>query len=150
MVDRTSRDQLIELLSNLAAGRMAKDEFEARRPHSKDRAVREVAAQAWLLFDDAREDAGSGRYKLARDDRRDVARWILFLQTERELAWPALPAWARIIGFVPSVLTFGLFWRPYRFWFERQGDFRVWPFLEQRELDEARQAGRTRRSRRND
>ena len=147
MVDRTSRDQLIELLSNLAAGEMAKDQFEARRPRSKDRAVGEVAGQAWLLFADARHDARTGRYKLTRDDRRDVARWILFLETEGEYRWPALPGWARIAGFVPSVLTFGLFWRPYRFWFERQGDFRVWPFLEKDELDDARKMRPARRSR---
>jgi hypothetical protein len=146
MIDMASRRQLIQMLMELAEGSLARDRFEAQRPRSKDLAVREVAGQAWLLFEDLRQQTRTGRYRLARDDRRDVERWILFLESEREYRWPALPRWARIIGFVPSILTFGLLWRPYRFWFERQGDFRVWPFRDRSELDEARATRPSRRS----
>jgi hypothetical protein len=148
MVERIARDQLIELLGELAAGRLTKDQFVARRPRSKDRAVGEISSQAWLLFDDARGEGRAGAFQLPRDDRRDLDRWILFLQSGKEYEWPALPAWARILGFVPSVLTFGLFWRPYRFWFERQGDFRVWPFHDRGELNETRRLAPNRGSRR--
>lgn len=148
MIDRGSRDQIAALLKDLGTGKVTKVQFDERRPRSRDRAVREVVAQARLLLGDAREDPESGGLELGRDDRRDVERWILFLQTDLPYRWPILPLWARILGLIPSVLTFGLFWRPYRLWFERQGDFRVWPFLERRELDAARPvrpAGRGRR-----
>jgi hypothetical protein len=145
MVDRTARDRLIELLHGIAAGEVGREDLGARRPRSKDRAVREVAAQAWLIFGDAREGGTSSRLELARDDRRDLERWILFLRTDRDYRWPSLPAWARVAGFIPSILTFGLFWRPYRAWFERQGDHRVWPFLEKKELDESKKAEGRRR-----
>jgi hypothetical protein len=126
MIDRESRDILADLLRQVSAGRIGKDAFQASLPRSKDKAVQEIIGQSWLLFDDLRE------HELAAPDRKDrpeVLRWILFLRTDLQYEWPSLPAWARILGFVPSILTFGLFWRPYRGWFERQGDWRVWPFV---------------------
>lgn len=138
MIDRTSRDQLAELLRHLAAGQISSGEFHDRRPRSNDLAVREVIEQAWLLCRDLPEQKVSGRKKVPRDSRGEVSRWILFLETDREYEWPALSSWARVLGFIPSVITFGLFWSPYRFWFKRQGDFRVWPFLDEQQFRAAR------------
>lgn len=137
MIDRTSRDQLAELLRHLAAGQISSDEFQDRRPRSQDLAVREVIEQGWLLCRDLVEQKAAGRKRLPRDAHGEVSRWILFLETDREYEWPALSTWARVLGFVPSVITFGLFWSPYRFWFKRQGDFRVWPFLDEQQLQTA-------------
>jgi hypothetical protein len=134
VIDRASRARLVELLQQLIAGDISSSEFHDRQPRSQDLAVREVIEQAWLLCRDLPEQKAAGRKKLPRDARGEVSRWILFLETDRVYEWPALPAWARVLGFVPSVITFGLFWSPYRYWFRRQGDYRVWPFLEEQQF----------------
>ena len=135
MIDKESRSQLAHLLRQLSVGQIANDQFEDQLPRSKDRAVREVIGQAWLLYDDMREHKLVGPSK---KDRPEVARWILFLQTDFEYEWPSLPAWLRIIGFMPSILTLGLVWAPYRMWFERQGDCSVWPFLRDEDFKDAK------------
>jgi hypothetical protein len=137
-IDRASRDQLAELLRQLAAGEINSDEFRNRQPRSNDLAVREVIEQTWLLCRDLPEQKASGRKRLRRHFRGEVSRWILFLETDRQYEWPALATWARVLGFIPSVITFGLFWSPYRFWFKRQGDFRVWPFVDDQQFRAAK------------
>ena len=134
MIDRVSRDRLVELLQELMAGEISSGEFHKQRPQSQDLAVREVNEQAWLLCRDLPEPKTSGRKKLLREARGEVSRWILFLQTDAEYQWPVLPIWARVLGFIPSVISFGLFWAPYRAWFKRRGDYQSWPFLEEKEL----------------
>lgn len=144
MIDRTSRDQLIELLNDLAAGRISLEDLLARTPKSRDGAVREIIAQASLLDRETLENDSSRSQKLTGEDRGEVSRWGLFLHTDCEYPWPSLPTWLRVAGFIPSVLTFGLIWRPYRRWFERQGDHRVWPFIDSNEYKAARRERRDR------
>ncbi len=141
MIDRASREQLAALLGELTAGNVSNDEFHAQLPRSNDLAVREIIEQAWLLCRELPEPKAEGRKKLLRDARAEVSRWTLFLESEREYEWPALPKWARVLGFVPSVLTFGLFWAPYRWWFKRSGDSQVWPFIDEKQFQEARGKG---------
>lgn len=146
VIDRSSRDRLTILLRDLQEGSVDGSEFRASSFRSNDLAVREIAEQAWLLFRDLPEPNVPGRRKVLRDLRAEVGRWILFLGSEREYEWPALSATARVLGFIPSLLTFGLFWAPYRWWFKRRGDYRVWPFLDEAQLQET-QAENARRKR---
>ncbi|MEO6259545.1 MAG: hypothetical protein ABIP63_04310 [Thermoanaerobaculia bacterium] len=142
MIDRISRDQLIELLDGLAAGRIPRAEFRARTPRSTDRGVREIVAQASLLEPPNPDTPNPQR--LTGEDRGEIARWILFLESNGDYRWPSLPTWLRVLCVIPSILTFGLIWRPYRRWFEKQGDHRVWPFLDAGELKAARRNRRER------
>lgn len=144
LIDRISRDALHALLTQFEAGAIGRDELLARKPRSRDRAVREILAQASLL--DKSDDALPRARHLTGEDRGEVVRWMLFLQTDAEYRWPSLPAWLRVIAVIPSILTFGLLWRPYRRWFERQGDHRVWPFLDGTEYNEAQRRKRARRA----
>jgi hypothetical protein len=141
VIDRVARGNLAELLRRTADGDLGSEEFERLRPRSRDRAVREIVGQARLLFADRKASSEtSGR--LSGDDRRDVSRWTQFLESDREYAWPVLPLWATLLGAIPNLLTFGLFWRPWRAWFERRGDYKVWPFLSLREMKEEKSARR--------
>ncbi|MEA2239272.1 MAG: hypothetical protein QOC81_3996 [Thermoanaerobaculia bacterium] len=145
MIDRASRDRLAGLLRELAEGSVTKVEFHEQLPRSKDLAVREIIEQAWLLCRDLPEPKTGTRKKLPRDSRGEVARWILFLESDREYEWPALSPLARALGFIPSVITFGLFWAPWRWWFKRRGDSRVWPFIDADEYQAAQGSGRRKR-----
>ena len=145
MIDRASRDRLAALLRDLSDGNVSKDEFHQQLPRSKDLAVREIVEQAWLLCRDLPEPKAAGLKKLPRDARGEVARWILFLESDREYEWPALSPLARALGFIPSVITFGLFWSPWRWWFKRRGDSRVWPFIDSEHYQAAQGGGRRKR-----
>jgi hypothetical protein len=142
VIDRPLRDELIILLRDLSEAN--RNQFRAPFTRSGDRAVREVAEQAWLLCRDLPEPGSAGRKKQLREARGEIARWTLFLQSEREYEWPVLPKWARVLGFLPSVLTFGLFWAPYRWWFKRSGDAQVWPFIDEKQFQDARAVTRRR------
>ena len=142
LIDRASRDALIDLLTDFAAGRISREELFAGKPKSPDAAVREILAQASLF--EAPDERAPRTRNLSGEDRSEVVRWMLFLETGAEYRWPSLPRWLRVVAVIPSILTFGLIWRPYRRWFERQGDHRVWPFLD---ATEHRDARRNRRGR---
>lgn len=141
MIDRPHRGQLMILLRELSEGETGRDQFRGPFSRSEDLAVSEVAEQAWLLCRDLPEPGSAGRKKLLREARGEISRWTLFLESEREYEWPVLPKWARILGFLPSVLTFGLFWAPYRWWFKRSGDAQVWPFIDEKQFQDARGKG---------
>lgn len=148
MIDRAARDQLIVLLGQLQEGNANANgsEFRLYAFQGKDLAVREIAEQAWLLSRDLPEPNAPGRKKVLRDLRAEVSRWVLFLGTGRAYEWPSLSRAARVLGFIPSLLTFGLFWAPYRWWFKRRGDYRVWPFLDEQQFLSA-QSGSSRKRR---
>jgi len=141
VIDRTLRSQLMILLRELSEGSAGRDQFRAPLSDSKDLAVREIAEQAWLLCRDLPEPGSADRKKRLREARGEISRWTLFLESDREYEWPVLPKWARVLGFFPSVLTFGLFWAPYRWWFKRSGDSQVWPFIDEKQFEEARRKG---------
>jgi len=44
--------------------------------------------KAWQLYDDMFRHRADGPHALAKDDRRSVARWVLFLRTDIEYSWP--------------------------------------------------------------
>jgi hypothetical protein len=136
MIDRSARDSLARLLAAFLAGEMTIASLQQSAPQSRDLVVREIVAQAWLLRDEG--PAAEPKTRFTREDRGEISRWILFLKSDLPYRWPTLPTWARIAGFVPSVLTFGLFWYPYRRWFETRGDHRAWPFLSEDDLKKAR------------
>lgn len=89
MIDRQARRRASELLRHLGAGLIANDQFEDRFPTaSEDVAIDEIRSQAWFLYSDLREYRLAGKHRLAADARREVARWILFLQSDLEYEWP--------------------------------------------------------------
>jgi hypothetical protein len=77
MVDRESRTKLGELIRHLAAGQITNDEFEDRLLPlgSADPAVWEVfSSGAWCLYSDLWEYRLTGKYRLPKEARREVAR----------------------------------------------------------------------------
>jgi hypothetical protein len=130
MVQRESRRRLAELLRGLVAGRITNDEFELAIPRdSGDSAVREVFRDgAWFLYDDLHEHRLVGKYRLSRDGRDEVARWVLFLESDLEYEWPVPPMWKRVAFMLASVGTLGLLAAIMRRRNSRNGALAVWPF----------------------
>lgn len=137
MVDRLARDQLAGALRHLASGRITNDEFEERMPWAPDdRGVEAVRDAAWMLYSDFRSYRLTGRHRLSAEHRRHVVRWIVFLHSDVEYAWPdPLQGFRRL---ALSLLSFGRIpkardrqWRAF-------GEFDVWPFLRERDFEAER------------
>jgi hypothetical protein len=136
MIERTSRRAVGELLRHLAAGQITNDQFEDRLPRgSSDAAVAQIRHQAWFLYSDLREYRFVGRDRLSDEHRREVARWILFLQSDLEYQWPRMSAPVSALLFVANLCTLGWVGRDVVRRFKRHGDFDVWPFIRRSECE---------------
>ena len=144
MIHREHRDRVALQLRRLASGRITNGQFEEHVPfESPDRGVREVADAAWGLYSDLREHTLTGKDALTAEQRRHVARAILFLHSDCEYRWPLYAA-SGLLRDMASVLTAGRIRssEAVRREWDAAGDERVWPFVDQRELDQARHAPR--------
>lgn len=147
MVDRVARDCTALLLRRLMQRRITEKEFDttfnALSVSGKDR-----------IFEAIFEET----FSISSASRRDIARWILFLQSGSEYVWPnqnsvinpffvagsvALKLFcdfkfhASLIGWLLATagITVGL-WRTSRQY--KSGDLEVWPFHQQAEFEEAK------------
>jgi hypothetical protein len=87
MIDKKARKQLASAIRNYASGLVNNEEFEELLPHwhSKDYAVSEID---YLGIGPYYKDDGVIKIKLSQEERKEFARWILFLQTDNEYEWP--------------------------------------------------------------
>ena len=139
MVDRDRRDQLARAIRRLAAGLITNDEFEGATTalgRSQDTAIRSLRHAAWGLYDDVREHRLEGHFRLGKAERRELARWVVFLKSNLEYEWPDLARWFLLLV-LPNLLTFGLIGRLIRWWHDRRGDARSWPFIREQDLRQA-------------
>jgi len=132
MIDRPKRDNLAHRLRLLAAGQITNDKFEDSLDlRSEDAAIWRIYKDgAWSLYSDLKEYKLVGRDKLPKEVKRDVARVVLFLKSDREFEWRE-PAWyIKTLMAVLGILTIGFIPRWfYRHAWAKQGDINVWPYL---------------------
>jgi hypothetical protein len=104
---------------------------------TQDRALRRIFWHgAWHLYDDFRTERLTGEWKRDKTGRREVARWILFLQSGREYEWPTLGAEAAFKRFLTRLTCGRLVFPGSRL--ADFGDIDVWPFVRVEDFDEAR------------
>jgi len=132
MIDRPARDRLAEGLRQFAVGRSWSEDFEQRcvlpGMKSQDAGVREIAWAAWGLYDDISNTRLVGRYRLTRENRRSIARWVMFLRSAKEYEWPTFPRWRALAWSPVDLLTLGTTARiRHRKW-RRTGEYSVWPY----------------------
>ena len=130
MIDRVGRDTLALLLRRLVTGRITNDEFEDALPgRSEDEAIWAVfRGGAWYLYGDLHEHRLVGEHELSSEQRREVAKWILFLKSNREYEWPRHRAWKSLLYWLANVLSVGLVAHIYRRWWRRNPYRQAWPF----------------------
>lgn len=149
MIDRALRNRYASALRQLVSGQVTNWQFEGLTGgeylDSQDGVLVPIFWRAWTFYND---DAWPERVRrdVARAVRSDVARWILFLQTDLEYRWPPGPQdQFGIRCVILDLLTFG-WWERRKLerlqaW-ERHGDDAVWPFLTRGECNKARSAPR--------
>jgi hypothetical protein len=131
--DRESRDRLIGAIRALLSGQITHEEFESRVPaRSSDPAIRAMLSDnVWQLF------TGQHQHPIADRDRSVVARWLLFLRTDKPYEWPAYSRRQQVAHALATVVTLGLIAKPLRRRIASQGDIEVWPFLRHADYDAA-------------
>lgn len=133
-IDREGRRRAATLLRSLASGRITNDEFADRWPVSPDLAVEEVYWAAWKLYSDLREYRLARLHRLTKAERREVARWVVFLRTDLPYSWPRLP---KLPSLFAGIVTAGISSWLVTLWYRRQGDLSSWPFINQAQLNQA-------------
>ena len=138
MSNRAERTRYSELARQLANGRISNFEFEDRLPRLHGRTLREVhEAGLWCVYDDLHEHKLTGKWKLSEEQRRGVARIILFLQSGAEYRWPSRTGVSGALSMLLAMLTLGLSGLVQRAWLRSKGNREVWPFLTSSEYEAA-------------
>lgn len=140
MVDRPSRNLIALRLRQYVSGRVTNDDLDdAMWEIADDRGAVAVSEMAWRLYDDTTKHRATGRHYLSAEARREISRWILFLDTDLEYEWPDY-SFVSIDPLFLSFFTFGIAgmvhnrrWRS----FSAAGPFEIWPFMRQEDLDDA-------------
>ena len=134
MIDRPARNSLAEAIRALASGQLSNDQFEDRVSfiyQSPDPAVHEVFSQgAWSLYSDLWEYRLTGKHRLPKRAKSEVARWVLFLKTDQPYRWPTMSPLAGITHLLLSILTVGIYASFHRRKVALAGDISVWPFID--------------------
>lgn len=136
MIDRPSRDRLAEALRHYVSGQITNDDLDAVAVDWRDRGEVAVHQMAWGLYTDTYQHRATDAHAIPPEIRRDIARWIAFLYSDREYVWPEY-SFLQIINVPMNILTFGWWERiKKRKWeqFVEAGDIRVWPFCSKDEL----------------
>jgi hypothetical protein len=139
MIDRDARNKMAVLVRRLVACRITNDDFEGGVPSSDDPAIHAVHGMAWRLYEDLETHRLEGRFRVPKKYRREIARWILFLYSNDEYAWPDYSLF-QIHNWPMNLLTFG--------WWEKRkerrlnqfkgaGDFEMWPFISRSSFERA-------------
>ena len=139
MIDRTARTRLAEAIRSLAAGQITNDQFEELvSQKSADPAIREIFANgAWCLYSDTSEYRLAGRYRLPDGAKTEVARWVLFLGTDREYEWPSTWRWRGLLLLFLNLISLGFYGSLYRKHLRALGDWDVWPFFRRTDYEAA-------------
>ena len=136
MIDRASRDRLALALRQFISGRIHNDQLADTDVDWRDRGAVVVAQRAWSLYDDMEQHFAVGNHAFDRPARREIACWILFLHSDKEYLWPEY-AMDRVRWPLMNFITFGWYGcTEDRRWDEfcETGDFSVWPFQNESEL----------------
>ncbi len=136
MIDREARDEFVQALKRFVGRRLSSyeiDDIVLRR--TDDLGLAAVKGAAWTLYSDLENHFAEGRHELTWTQKKDVARWILFLRSDANYTHPKRS---------PEIYSLAMFFRPvlsalslgaYGKWldaknraFSDAGDLSMWPF----------------------
>ena len=132
MIDRENRQKVIEHARHYVSGLIENDELDElmfNEIKTEDIGLKKVMEQLWHCYDDLTTHKNEGKYKLSKSTRKDIARYILFLQSDTEYQWPRhllkqpflrLLSYAVTLGILPYIVD-----RKFR----SSGPIEIWPFF---------------------
>ena len=129
MIDRKSRDKLAENLRQYVSGRITNDTLDDLDINNEDYGVKVIKDASWLLYDDLYEHKAVGKNRIEKDNRHEVPKWIVFLQSDEEYLWPIPSTLQNLV----SIFTLGL----YKSNISNNVDKEAWPFFKNENLKSA-------------
>jgi hypothetical protein len=166
MIDRYRRDKLALHLRQYTSGRIWNQTFEDKLANDisngwlpeqyqissdsdPDPLIPPMLEHVWFLYSDCSFHKARGKHAIIGEDRKEVAKYILFLHSDREYAWPSFRfvnleidsegLFTRLIRkFFPEwviPLTSGKFEVTDVDEFMQFGDYNFWPFINKEEYE---------------
>ncbi len=129
MIDRISRNKLAETLRQYVSGRVTNDTLDNLDVNNQDLGVKAIKGASWFLYDDLYEYKAVGKNRIENENRHEVSKWIVFLQSDEEYLWPQPSIFEKLV----SILTLGL----YKSNTSNDGDKEAWPFFKNENLESA-------------
>ena len=142
MIDRQSRNTIAEAARQYLAGLSTNFEFDdiLFELHSEDPAIEAMCQQLWLVYDDLRKHKNEGKWKLNEAQREIVVRIVMFLKSDLEYSWPAIPEWYKTLRPVIYLLSLGVAVKALDRKFEYIDELDVWPFRNESEIEVTKHA----------
>ena len=166
MVDKERRKKLAYHLRHLSIGLITNDEFKnyitddvtfgwlpeqyyrAKEAKYDDLIIRPMLELSWCLYSDLKEHKLEGKNKLTQEQLKEIAKYILFLNSNNEYEWPYYDIINPQIRFsfgedITNLLSFGKYYRNKRYQKEKEfiemqqmGDFDYWPFISKEQYEQ--------------
>jgi hypothetical protein len=135
MIDRERRDRIACALRRFASGRSDCYDFirvmsDASR--SPDPAVVAMDDEIEWAFLNSGPKRLVDRHALTAEQRRNVARWVLFLLSDEPYGWPTRGS--DFMAILRAIGTLGASWRANEEAWGRTGDPTLWPFVSSSQL----------------
>ena len=127
MIDRISRDKLALALRRYVSGKITNDELDDLEISYQDITVKELHLDSWYLYDDRTEHKATGKYRVNNEDKKKIAKFILFLQSNQEFLWMETSPKTVLL----NIATFGYYFKNNR----KKGDFDAYPFHNHKDFE---------------
>lgn len=166
MVDRERRKKLAYHLRHLSVGLISNDEFEdyitddvsfgwlpeqyyrSKEAKFDDGIIQPILELSWCLYSDLEEQKLKSKNKLSEEQLKEIAKYILFLNSEIEYQWPYFDTINPTIRFsfsehISNLLSFGKYYKNKMdekarelVEMKKNGNFDYWPFINKEQYEE--------------
>lgn len=163
MVDNYRRKKLALHLRHLSTGQISNDDFEERiteyvtygwlpeqyyrskESKTDDQVIRPILELSWGFYNDTHNQKLKGKYNLSDEQRKEIARFILFLHSDLEYDWTYVDVTNPLMrlsftDILKSIFTLGQHYRDLKIkhkeefeLMKKTGDFDFWPFKTEHE-----------------
>lgn len=137
-----------KVMNDITYGWLPEQYYRSNKSQTDDPVIQPVLELAWFLYDDTRKHRLKGNDAPSDFTIKEIARCILFLQSDQEYTWDYVDMTNPIMRFsfkdiMKSILTFGQHYRVAKQTREQEyeqlkksGDFELWPFKTKAKYEE--------------
>lgn len=133
MIDRKARNELANLVRAFATGTITNFDFERNSPFSEDKIISVIDDYLWSFYDDFKEHK-LPKGSLPLTTKKEIARIVLFLDSELEYQWPIegglIKRILKLFKSSPAIQAKKI----KDFDYHNAGDLSVWPFQNRKHL----------------
>ncbi|MGE8377030.1 MAG: hypothetical protein ACN6PN_01725, partial [Sphingobacterium sp.] len=137
-----------EILDNVSFGYLPEHYYSSKQAKFDDPIIRPMLELSWCLYSDLENHKLSGKYQFSDKELKDIARFILFLNSDFEYEWSYFDHINPLLRFsfkdlLFTALSLGQHYkvklneRKEQFEeFKRSGDYELWPFISKEQYEQ--------------